>query len=125
MKSMLLTSCFVCLTLAATSQNVSTEKTYYYFFLSESAIHDNTVGKETILYTEIMAVSLVVNAEEGFFKEKVTAWAQKVNSMCENKDGCSSDVNFYPSHEEADVRQKRIYQRYWNPSRYVMKQVKF
>jgi hypothetical protein len=66
-----------------------------------------------------------VTVAEKFFSEKAAAWGEKVNIVCENKNGCSSDVNYYPTYDAAEAVQKKIYQRYWNPSRYVMKQVKF
>jgi hypothetical protein len=120
-KSILTMLCVFIPALLSYGMGTDDEKSYYYFFLSEPTPHNNPDGKETILYTEIMNVT----AEEIFFKEKGAEWMQKVVRICENKNGCSSDVYFYSAFADADAEQKRISQRYGNASLYVMKQVKF
>ncbi|RYG05240.1 MAG: hypothetical protein EOO02_04230 [Chitinophagaceae bacterium] len=102
-----------------------TVKTYHYF-CSSRAIEENTGspmagGKATILLSPINSAESV----DGDLSALALSWGSQVKSICTNEEGCTSDLNLYPTKEMALAAQDRIRTKYADQSKYILKDVEF
>ena len=51
-------------------------------------------------------------------KKKTFEWAKLVNVRCKNITGCTSDLNYYYSAEEAFARRNEMFELYKNSDKY-------
>ena len=75
-------------------------------------------AKQVILYT---GVSRVVAEDITSFTRK---WYNVVNENCTNKNGCTSDLNYYESYDAADKEYQKLLSHYSDVSKYTMVKLK-
>jgi len=115
----------ICLT-ALISNSASREKnlnvkTYYYFCDSHSKDRQELTGKEYILYSKVKKIK----CEAEYFTNLAVDWGNKANKECKNSAGCTSDLNWYESFEQANIEFKKIERRYNDTSKYFVKIIDF
>lgn len=99
--------------------NVKNEKTFYYYCDSHSMDPQSVKGKQVILYTEVYKIT----CEEERISDKTVAWAALVDAACENERGCTSDLNYYETKEEAETRLKETKKHYSDTEKYTLKKM--
>jgi len=92
---------------------------YYYCCSHKWTKEDSKITY--ILYTDI----LKINRDEQVIKEKTFKWAKLVNVRCKNITGCTSDLNYYYSAEEAFARRNEMFELYKNSDKYQIEKVEF
>lgn len=109
------------LTLYSSTFEKSTKKTFYYFCVSKSWESVNQTDKNFILITEVKGI----DCEEAYFKTKAAEWRILADSLCENKSGCTSDLNYYPTFNDAKIQFDKAWQFYSDTKKYYLKKVYF
>jgi hypothetical protein len=94
----------------------TTGNTFYYFCVS----HAKESGKQIVLYTAIYLAG-----DEKTIREKTKNWANLVDNGCENPGGCTSDLNYYTSKEQAEKELMNTKHLYRDSDLYTLKQVEF
>jgi len=111
----------VCLILAVTLLGQinpvnNSENTFYYFCVSHAKYSS---GKQVILYTKVYQIT----CEEKNIPEKTKEWATLVEKSCENPTGCTSDLNYYRSKEDAEKQFESTKHLYRDAGKYTLKLV--
>lgn len=91
--------------------------TFYYFCVSHAK---SSSSKQIILYTIVYQTS-----DEKNISEKTKAWGSLVDNSCENPGGCTSDLNYYKSKEDAEKQLENTKHLYRNTDQYTIKLVDF
>ena len=98
------------------SDNYS-RSTLYYFCTSHSAYSQTVKGKQTILYTPVYKFE----GERNDISKRVEAWGEYVREMCENKLGCTSDLNSYGTAESANEQLAKTKEYYADTTKFILK----
>ena len=93
----------------------------YYFCISRSAYSQSAMGKQTVLYTPVYKFE----DEKNDISKRTEAWAQYVKEVCENKLGCTSDLNYYTSFDSANEQFNKARAYYGDTSRFILKKIDF
>jgi hypothetical protein len=101
------------------SINNQPKNEYYFFCISNGLKVDQIHGYHTILYTKVSTI------EGSEILPKTSLWKNVVNKKCENEFGCSSDLNYYRTWEEANAVLQKFLRYYSSNSTFVVKEVPF
>lgn len=111
MKFFMLCCCLVVFAVSETA--VATKNNTVYYFCTSRAMNQKQVKeKQYVFYTSIHTIPY--DAQK--IKELTKAWADKINSDCKNKTGCTSDLNVYKTAAEAEKQLKGFIQMYNDPN---------
>lgn len=97
-------------------------KTVFYFCVSKPVDH-NTREKQTILYSGVH--QLQTDDAAAATKVKAAQWGTWVSSRCASKAGCTSDLNYYTTREEAKTAYTQMLQTFSDTTKFLLKKVKF
>ena len=89
-------------------------QTFYYFCVSHSV--NPSSNKQVILYTEISKI----NCEESELGKQSKKWTSLVNENCKNQAGCTSDLNYYPTENDAKVKFQKMKERYADSKKFSL-----
>ncbi|MEP7196424.1 MAG: hypothetical protein ABI851_07865 [Saprospiraceae bacterium] len=108
-------------TLACGKESTNSKTTSYYFCYSHSwePLDHSTV--HNILYTDIQKIQ----NDEAILKDKTSEWSKFVKSQCKNIKGCTADLNYYYTAQEAETRMKELLEYYKDTEKYKLDKVKF
>jgi hypothetical protein len=101
--------------------NKKTESTFYYFCDSHSMDPQTVIGRQVILYTKVYKII----GEKNTIKERTKEWLKLVENNCENEKGCTSDLNYYPTKEDAEKQFESTKHLYRDASKYILKLIDF
>ena len=87
---------------------------FYYFCQSTPRPWGKIVGKQNILYTDVVQIE----CEEAYFKTLAADWGATVDKNCKNENGCTSDLNYYPSLSQAKTQFDNLLKRYTDTAIY-------
>lgn len=73
------------------------ENTYYYFCVSRPKPGQPIIGKQRIMYTDLIEIS----CPESYFQKRAKVWGDLVSKLCSNANGCTSDLNYYYTCDKA------------------------
>jgi|GEM_PF-3662198 len=102
-----------------TSVSVKKESVFFYFCLSHSKYSTSVKEKQFIIYTNIDEFT----GDENKLREISRKWGEYVRLNCENNIGCTSDLNYYKSKEQADMQLEIVKKRYSDPEKFILKKV--
>lgn len=112
MKFVMLCCCLVVFAVSETA--VATKNnTVYYFCTSRAMSQKEVKEKQYVFYTSIHTIPC--DAQK--IKALTKAWADKINSDCKNKTGCTSDLNVYNTAAEAEKQLNGFIQMYNDPNK--------
>jgi hypothetical protein len=105
---------------AAIFQTQVTEKkaSYYYFCTSRAKMPDMIKGKETILFTDIKTM-----ADKAEIADKTATWNDKVSGICANDMGCTAELRYFPTMEEAKTALDQAKLNYSDATKYIVQDV--
>ena len=113
------------LLLAAISAGISAyipqRQTFYYFCQSNSFNPRDLTVKNFVLYTDIRKIECDEQQLKGFAQD----WKLRVDSICKNKRGCTSDLMAYPTLEAAKLQYEKLKSNFVDTSIWVVKKVSF
>ena len=69
------------------------------------------------MYTDIKTITCKLE----YLRTRSSEWNEFVKKHCENSKGCSSDLNYFNTHDEADLSLKRILDKYSGDNTYQIK----
>ncbi len=108
------------LTISCRKELTTSKNTGYYFCYSHEKPKEESKIKH-ILYTEI----LKIERDDQVIKDKTSDWSKLVNNQCKNARGCTSDLMYYYTFEEADAMRNEILELYNNPENYQIEKLEF
>lgn len=73
------------------------------------------------MYTDIHEIAL----DTTIIKEKSNEWYKFVVARCKSVKGCSSDLNYYKSVEQAEATRNKYLEKYRNSNKYKIEKVEF
>jgi hypothetical protein len=97
------------------------KETFYYFCVSHSKSSETNKSKEIILYTSVLEII----CEEKEIRLQATKWGDFVDKNCQNESGCTSDLNYYPTKEDAEVQFQKMKEHYKNSQKFTLNRVEF
>jgi hypothetical protein len=97
------------------------KKTTYYYCCSKSGFPLPDKGKVFIVYTAVKEI----DNNEAVIKKRTNAWGDFINLRCQNKRGCSSDLNLASSVEDGQRQIRDFLSRYTDTAKYVITKVDF
>lgn len=107
---------------SACKRNLNNDKTISYFYCNSRTINlQEDTSIIYILYTDVYSI----DADERSLREKTNKWASLVDKICKSTLGCTSDLNYYHSKQEAEVIRNELFDRYKDPEKYKMEKVEF
>ena len=95
------------------------KETFYYFCVSHSKSSETNKSKEIILYTSVLEIT----CEEKEIRQQSTKWGDFVDKNCQNESGCTSDLNYYKTREQAEAEFQKIKEHYRDVQRFVLKKI--
>lgn len=106
---------------AATRKSAGTEETYYYFFLSrEVPTNEQSTAKRQLLYTTIRELT----GSEADIHQLSKRFADYISKGCKpGNELCTSDLNYYPSRQQAEQRRKALLATFEATGKYEVKQL--
>jgi hypothetical protein len=107
---------FSCRKESSTSKNIG-----YYFCCSHEMNPKEESTITYILYTDI----LKIEGDDLVIKEKASDWGTFVNNQCKNKSGCTSDLMYYYTIEEAEANRNEMFEIYKNPEKHQLEKISF
>lgn len=106
-------------TLFQAKTQVSEKKAgYYYFCTSRAKMPDMIKGKETILFTDIKSM-----ADKTEISSKTSAWTDKVSAICANDVGCTSELRYFPTMEEAKTALDQAKLNFTDATKFIVQDV--
>jgi len=108
MKLLSLLSLLTLFTFSCSKELAIPKNTAYYFCYSHEMKSKGESNTKYILYTDIFKVE----KDEQVIKEKASDWASFVSNRCKNKAGCTSDLMYYSTIEEAEKRRNEMLENY-------------
>lgn len=119
---LLLLLVFAALLSSACNKNLNSGKKTSYFFCKSRTINlQEDTSIIYILYTDVYCI----DTDERSLREKTNKWASLVDKICKSPLGCTSDLNYYHSKQEAEVIRNELFDRYKDPEKYKMEKVEF
>lgn len=97
------------------------KSTGYYFCYSHEKKPKEESTLKYILHTDILKIERDVQVT----KEKASDWDKFVNNRCKNTGGCTSDLMYYDTFDEADAMRNEMFKIYKNPEKYQIEKVEF
>lgn len=120
MKLLSLFSLVTLFTFACSKELTSSKNIAYYYCTSHRwTKEDSTINH--ILYTDILKITM----DEQVIKEKTSEWHNLVTVRCKNITGCTSDLNYYYSAEEAIASRNKMLAIFKNPEKYQIEKIEF
>lgn len=112
-----------CLLAGATRKDDTTagKEKFYYYCHSQSIKSPPVKGSNYVLYTDVKEVF----CEETELLKITKEWKKKVGTLCVNEAGCTSDLNYYPSLQEATDALEETKKAYSDLSKYNARKVEF
>jgi len=121
MKLLSLLSLLTLFTFSCSKELTTSKNTGYYFCYSHEWKPKEESTIKYVLYTDI----LKTERDDQVIKEKASDWGKFVNNRCKNTKGCTSDLMYYYTIEEADAMRNEMFEIYKNPEKYQIEKVEF
>lgn len=112
---------FSILTLSCSKELVSDKKTGYYFCYSHKVKFNDHTTSHSILYTDVMTIQ----DNELIKKEKAREWGDIVKTRCKNKGGCTSDLMYYHTLQQAEANLLQVFDNYKDAGKYKLEKIEF
>lgn len=107
---------------SACKRNLSTDQKISYFYCNSRTINfQEDTATNYILYTDVYDI----DTDERALQEKTRKWATLVDKSCKSVLGCTSDLNYYTSRQEAEAQRNEFLDRYKNPEKYHIEKLNF
>ncbi len=120
MRLLALTLLTLCIA-ACNKDLVNTKNTGYYFCYSHKWKPQADSAITYILYTDIQPI----HGDEQIIREKASKWGQLVHRRCKNTNGCTSDLMYYYTIQQAEANRNQVFELYKDPEKYIMEKVDF
>lgn len=98
------------------STKTSASKTAYYFCVSRSWAQTLNIKPEYVIISGIQKI----NNDETVINVKADEWYTYIEKICKNEAGCTSDLNYYPTSQEAEAIRNDYLKKYNNTDNYIV-----
>ncbi len=109
---------FLC-TIACGKDLKKSGNTAYYFCYSHSSRPLEDAEIQNILYTDVREI----HKEDQIIQNKTYEWSTLVKGQCKNKNGCTSDLMYYETAQQAHSSLQELLAMYDDPKRFKMDKV--
>ena len=97
------------------------QRKFFYYCTSKSIQFKELRDKQYVLYSEVKEIT----CEETFIKTVTSRWAEFVKNNCRNINGCTSDLNYYKTIEDANNSFERTKAYYTDTAKFITSKVNF
>jgi hypothetical protein len=98
---------------------VQSKKISYYFCVSHTISTNSKSQKQNVLYTGIDTIA----SDEEMISLKTKEWAKYVVDNCRNENGCTSDLNYYQTEEQAETECSKMIMKLSDTAKYIAAKV--